>query len=466
MTRLEVASPEEANALLLLGWSQESTPADAIRRRMRVDTAFAEVLADNWPSCQAVESVDERGLALLSLRSEFPPELIAPKCLLLHRRHHWPMGAAYAVLSLCYRAALLSQMMAQSLAHIERTSGRPVPGALAVNGPYPATIVLEPSFWIASRERLLPIPTLSERTRRRAATFGIKLVNDLSSSQFLEASDRFFEKKVVRDLNASFRRYIPREFACRVQPGDALSFGSSLTRHLHDFVDDFQSVASRSGAGGRGSRLLVSSHYLEQMREFSSGTTITGMDRANGLPHNVEAPRPRAGAEDKQDQKIPSPFLLGVHALDLLAGLILGKACADDESVAPVLAAMRAQNRFIWIHYEPLCANCPNKSEYRALFMALGLAQYQTTGAWPWGPTWRGWFSGDSPPDDHWLVSYLWHSCWLISRPDDDAHVTAIAQALAHGRADCPVLAAALEDFPIKISTRAATRSLPNGHDR
>jgi len=132
---------------------------------------------------------------------------------------------------------------------------------------------------------------------------------------------------------------------------------------------------------------------------------------------------------------------------DAHAGLLLtpsGQPAAD-------IAAARVENRWIHTFFDHLVTRATNKApltpEQQALFLALGLAQYQTTWSWPPGPHWRAWFTAAAP--EHWLPAYVWHLCWAIGEPANPEHRARAAACLDRG--DWPELVAELRDLDVTV---------------
>lgn len=123
----------------------------------------------------------------------------------------------------------------------------------------------------------------------------------------------------------------------------------------------------------------------------------------------------------------------------------------DDPAAARKLAATRVQNRWLNILFDPLVAHAtrtaPLTPKQQAVFLALGLIQYQTTWSWPAGPHWHAWFAG--PPPEDWLAAHVWHLCWAAGEPDDPAHQTRAAACLE--RADWPELVAELRKYTFSV---------------
>jgi 3',5'-cyclic AMP phosphodiesterase CpdA/energy-coupling factor transporter ATP-binding protein EcfA2 len=137
-------------------------------------------------------------------------------------------------------------------------------------------------------------------------------------------------------------------------------------------------------------------------------------------------------------------------AAEALAGLLLSPAF-DDPTIPATLAAARIHNRWLNIFLDPLVDHATRESPLtpgqHALFLALGLAQYQTTHAWPSSRHWQAWFSTDTPPDD-WLAAHVWHLCRGVDSPDNAEHFALADACLARG--DWPELVAELRKYPIR----------------
>lgn len=127
------------------------------------------------------------------------------------------------------------------------------------------------------------------------------------------------------------------------------------------------------------------------------------------------------------------------------AGLLL----AASGQPAAHIATARVQNRWIQTFFDALVTratrDAPLTPEQHALFLALGLAQYQTTWSWPPGAHWHAWFT--APPPEHWLAAYVWHLCWAAGEPDNPAHQAAASAALDRG--DWPELVAELRTYTL-----------------
>lgn len=112
------------------------------------------------------------------------------------------------------------------------------------------------------------------------------------------------------------------------------------------------------------------------------------------------------------------------------------------------MATMAAQHRWILTYLPPLIAHADAQGRLsphqQALYLALGLAQYQTTWTWPAGPHWHAWFTAPAPT--HWLAAYVWHLCWAVGEPEQPDHLARAVACL--DRADEPELVAILREYP------------------
>lgn len=116
-----------------------------------------------------------------------------------------------------------------------------------------------------------------------------------------------------------------------------------------------------------------------------------------------------------------------------------------------IIAEARIHNRAIHHLLDPLLAYVeanqrhPLTPEQDALALALGLAQFQTTWAWPASERWKAYFTAPAPT--HWLAAHVWHLCWAVGEPHEGAHLVRAAACLE--RADDPELVAELRKYPI-----------------
>ncbi|MFV8750659.1 metallophosphoesterase [Nannocystaceae bacterium ST9] len=147
---------------------------------------------------------------------------------------------------------------------------------------------------------------------------------------------------------------------------------------------------------------------------------------------------PPSTPDDAKFRRFTTTYLTQ-QAIDVHGGLL----------VDPVFATFRAQNRWISTFLSPLVdyttRESPLNPQQHALFLALGLAQFQTTWSWPAGPHWHAWFTADPP--EYWLAAYVWHLCWAVGDPSNSDHLTRAHACLDRG--DDPELVAELRKYPI-----------------
>lgn len=157
----------------------------------------------------------------------------------------------------------------------------------------------------------------------------------------------------------------------------------------------------------------------------------------------ILAPTSQLSAKPKSTQW-PLRMLAEAHA-----GFALSSAFPS-VAVPRAFVEVRIQNRWIHTFFDKQVAlatrHAPLTPQQHALLLALGLAQAQTTNAWPDSEHWRSWFSGDPPSD--WLCAYLWHLCFAISDPDNRDHITRAEACLDRG--DWPELVAELRKYPVR----------------
>ncbi len=177
-------------------------------------------------------------------------------------------------------------------------------------------------------------------------------------------------------------------------------------------------------------------------------------DRLMPLARVVEKWRPMLPREWGVD---PLPFPKGVGAeaeLRLVAEAYAGQIATPTESdpaILSTLVGIRVENCWINLIFDflvkQLTADRPLDPQRHALLLALGLAQYQTTHAWPDSDHWRSWFATDTPPE-YWLAAYVWHLCRGIADPANPEHFTRAEACLERG--DWPELVAELRKYPIR----------------
>lgn len=144
----------------------------------------------------------------------------------------------------------------------------------------------------------------------------------------------------------------------------------------------------------------------------------------------------------------------GVVTLQVVAEAHAGfiASPAFDSSLIPaVLAEARVHNRCLNLCFNPLIEAAtrehPLTPEQHALLLALGLAQYQTTHAWPDSDHWREWFATNTPPE-YWLAAYVWHLCRWLDDPENPEHQASAEACLDRG--DWPELVAELRKYPLR----------------
>lgn len=132
--------------------------------------------------------------------------------------------------------------------------------------------------------------------------------------------------------------------------------------------------------------------------------------------------------EEQHHLKVP---IFAQLTAESYVGFLHGTAGALPSEEAAYLATARIHNRWLYLLFDHLARQAPRSSEHQALLIALGLAQYQTTGMWPWGAWWHQTFAGEAPA--HWLPAAMWHMCFAVGEPDNPAHEAAVDAAFAHG---------------------------------
>ena len=137
-----------------------------------------------------------------------------------------------------------------------------------------------------------------------------------------------------------------------------------------------------------------------------------------------------------------TPILVSFIA-EAHAGILL----APSGEPAHLLAEARVQNRWLNLFLDSLVDHVSRESlrpQHQALFLALGLAQFQTTWSWPAGPHWSTWFT--IAPPDYWLAAYVWHLCWAVGEPTNPEHLAHAEACLERGH---PELVWELRKYPI-----------------
>jgi hypothetical protein len=186
--------------------------------------------------------------------------------------------------------------------------------------------------------------------------------------------------------------------------------------------------------------------------EFSLGSLVISRQDAGGhyssqatpTEFNDDSPFPQPKSAPEHSKSEANQAIL-LRVGDAHAGLLL----APFGQPAAHIVAARIDNRRIHTIFERVVARVAHKApltpEQHALFLALGLAQYQTTWSWPPGPHWRAWFTAPAP--EHWLPAYVWHLCWAIGDPTNPEHQANAAACLDRG--DWPELVAELRDLTV-----------------
>lgn len=163
---------------------------------------------------------------------------------------------------------------------------------------------------------------------------------------------------------------------------------------------------------------------------------------------------------------LPSFLLAAGELYAGLAPMFTESPTRIDESA--LLVALRLQNQWLFLFFEPLCALVRSRNNNtlspaaHALLLTLGLAQFQTTWQWPWGDTWASWFATDTPPED-WRAAFAWHQCQAVGTEDPEEverHLTLARAAL--DRNDWPELAEELRSrmlYPNTPAQRALGRT-------
>jgi predicted phosphodiesterase len=172
-----------------------------------------------------------------------------------------------------------------------------------------------------------------------------------------------------------------------------------------------------------------------------------------------EIPLGLSGLSRRYTEEFIAQRILIPLAADAHAGRILA---ASAQSTAH-LATARAQNRWLHTVFDHLVIDAthgaPLTPEQHALFLALGLAQFQTTWSWPPGPHWHSWFT--SSPPEYWLAAYVWYLCWAVGEPEDTAHQANAAACLDRG--DWPELVAELRSYKVGMPSDEVLAIFSNG---
>lgn len=144
------------------------------------------------------------------------------------------------------------------------------------------------------------------------------------------------------------------------------------------------------------------------------------------------SPSIQSSAADTNDELHRFKVPLVVHlTAEAYVGILHGTEGALPPEEAAYLATARMQNRWLYLFFDHLAQHAPDSPEHQALLIALGLAQYQTTGMWPWGAWWHQTFAGEAPT--HWLPAAMWHMCFAVGEPDNPTHEAAVDAAFARG---------------------------------
>lgn len=257
----------------------------------------------------------------------------------------------------------------------------------------------------------------------------------LVSSVVEEYFAQNYAQKFKRYLTLSSALKFPQEFEQYFNRDSLRNFTLFLIRELAtDLVKDMAHIF----AANFGDDLVA---HLELARE-TGHSTFTRPATSPGLP--------------TQEQ------LLMTRVADAHSGLFL----TTPNQPAFDIAAARIQNRCIHTYFEFLIQNtamrlrhAPVTPEQQAVFLALGLAQYQTTWSWPPGPTWHAWFTAPAP--EYWLAAYVWHLCWAVGDPTNPEHLANAEAALDRG--DWPELVAELRQFKVIAPPPPEVRALFDG---
>ncbi len=249
------------------------------------------------------------------------------------------------------------------------------------------------------------------------------------------------------ESRADFVRDFAGEFADGVVGNFEVDFEDALAPYLNEnlaryfaryFAEDFARYFAEGFAEGFAN--------VKIQREPNHGSRNAPVDSSNhDWPSNTPADR------------ILSPLVLA-QAAEAYAGLLL----TPSGEPAARIAEARVQNHWLNLFLDPLVnyitRSSPLTPEQHALFLALGLAQFQTTWSWPSGPHWKSWFASDPP--EHWLTAYVWHLCWAVGEPANPEHQVRARACLDRG--DSPELVDELRKFPL-IATPPEVLALFDG---
>jgi predicted phosphodiesterase len=255
------------------------------------------------------------------------------------------------------------------------------------------------------------------------------------------------------DFTYDFARAIARDFGFdseRLSSLDSVfQSGLSFTRYFSlDFALDF----SRDWAADYEqyfAQEFTQDFALRFALDFSrdSFTRYFALDLALDFARDFSLSRKQHGSAPCSPARVTMgspPVEVDRLMVAFIAELHIGLLFSLSGQPAPHIAAARVQNRWIHIYYDALVAHLakgqPPSPEQHALLLVLGLAQYQTTWAWPPSRHWRAWFT--SSPPEHPLPAYVWHLCFAAGEPDNPSHLTAAATALE--RVEWPELVADL----------------------
>ena len=388
--RLEGANSNIMEKLLTVFFAYGDRCPDVVCDRAETDEQIWDLLWCLWPQRRFIERVNV-------FERKWPTDvnlaLVALKCVVL-MSSDWRDGAARFVLLLLAR---IQWMGARSLRGL---GDGQVDGVQLGNG---LRVMLAPSIVSVDEDGEVIVRRLrSKKSVTDWRVFG-NLMETLATTMRGACRDEPDAHQAADVFVLSARNHYPNRL---VAAGLGAPVNGDAAAQLH--------AAVAAACEHMGSEEQLHRHYFDALAALAD-IDVSVANRSD----TQLAPAPKTWEDG---------YLL--HALDSLVGGMLQRNKGDDEDL--LLPALRAQNRWLHLFLDRLIPSRigdePIPDEIEALWLALGLAQHQTTWSWPDGSCWRRLVVRQP---QGWLARFVWNLVQAAYEPENpQEHLTAARAAL------------------------------------